>query len=177
MNRHNTINTASRFPGKGQQGFNLIELMIVIGLVALAIMIGFSIYNAANEKNKVSNFARDLGAIASGIVNTYATSPSYNGLSNTVIMAGNTIPSHMRGTGTNIKSPWSLAGVTIAPTNADQNFQITVTDIPDGSCQEITSQTFSTYDSVTANGTAVTNPTTAATACAAGANTVVWVSH
>lgn len=177
MKRHNTIHTASRFPSKGQQGFNLIELMIVIGLIALAIMIGFSVYNSTSEKNKVSNFVRDLGTIASGITNTYATSPSYSGLSNAVITAGNTIPAHIRGTGTNIKSPWSLSGVTVAPTNADQNFQITVTDIPDGSCQEIASQTFSTYDSVTANGTAVTNPTTAATACTNGANTVVWVGH
>ena len=67
--------------------------------------------------------------------------------------------------------------ITLAATGGGSTFTITSTSLPEVACEQVSAQTYASFTRLTANGTTVTSPANAATACNAATNTLVWTSQ
>lgn len=162
---------------KKQKGFSFIELIVVI-----AIVIGLTIAVLARQvkvqnDSKVQAEIENVTMLATTVRNFFGTSASsgYTGLTNAVVY--NSIPENMKGSGTNIRNSWNNAGITLAATGGGSTFTITSTSLPEVACEQVSAQTYASFTRLTANGTTVTSPANAATACNAATNTLVWTSQ
>jgi len=166
---------------KNKKGVTLLELLMVVGIAATISVSALVFFKATDESNKVSMEAKSIGTLASGIASMFSGQGHYTGLSNATVVSSNVLPDSMRGPGTtDIKHSWNASGVTVAPdrvtsTTYDDVFVITYTSVPDKSCVDLMSKTFSVFATTTINGTSFTTVTEIPPLCNAGlANVLTW---
>lgn len=141
-----------------QTGVTLVELLIgivVIGLVIAGIMIAAQKVFVGNETNRA---ATSVATLASNVKGYYDT-PSYAGLTNTVVIDANLAPQNMV-SGANLVNEWG-GTVTVVPATlgavANNAISITYTDIPTEACAKLSTQTATNFDQVSIDdGTTVT---------------------
>lgn len=68
------------FGMKGQRGFTLIELMIVVAIMAIMASIAFNAFTGAGQDSRRVRAIADLSALNDAIARHYQTAFSYNGI-------------------------------------------------------------------------------------------------
>jgi type II secretory pathway pseudopilin PulG len=171
------------------RGFTLIEILLVVGFIALLSIGIFMTYNKVQSGNVANTEARNIATIQAGIKNIYAGSVDYSTITVTALLQAYVVPDSMRSpagaAATQIMNTFG-GTVTVAPTafNGGTNnaFDITYNNVSLDVCSKLASVAGQNFNKVLVGGTAVKDtsaglmnidPAATATACAAGAATGV----
>lgn len=163
---------------KKNKGFTLVEILLVVGFIALASIGVYTIYAKVQTANAANAESRNLDTIRAGIKNLYGASPNYTGISPTVINNAKITPEAMRGTGagniTNTFGGTVWVAATNLGTGVNNGFRITYPLVTDAVCTKLVTTGGAQFDQVIVGGqpvkvfgTNTLNPATAATACIA----------
>ena len=93
-----------------KRGFTLIEILLVVGFIAVAGIGVYTVYNKAALGNAANIESRNIDLIRSGIKNLFAGAPNTIGLTNTVVNNAGITPSPMRTIGSNTSITNSFGG-------------------------------------------------------------------
>ena len=86
---------------KQSKGFTLVEILLVVGFIALAGVGIYATYNKVQVSNQANVESRNIDTIRAGIKGLYGSKNAYTGLTNTVVNQAKITPESMRD-GTNV---------------------------------------------------------------------------
>jgi prepilin-type N-terminal cleavage/methylation domain-containing protein len=92
---------------KHEQGFSLIELIIVLAIIAASVALILERQSKAQESNKSNDTVQAVSYMVSKIKTFYASSGSYTGLSASVINGMSLLNQPLKWDGTNILDAWN----------------------------------------------------------------------
>ncbi len=81
---------------KKPRGFSLIELLLVLGVLAILLVAAFVVYPQVRDKQIVNRELTSLRMMTVGIQNMYASRRDYTGLNFNVVVQAKLVPEHMR---------------------------------------------------------------------------------
>lgn len=167
---------------KRKKGFTLVEILLVVGFIALAGIGIYSVYNKVNMSNKSLNESRNINLIKAGIKNIYGSSQGYTGLTNTVLNDARATPDSMRAIpyispDNNITNSFggavTVLPVTLGGAGLNNGFEITYPKVPGEVCSRLVTMMDKNIEQITVAGTIVKtygtgnlNVATLATQCA-----------
>ena len=153
---------------KLSRGFTLIEILLVVGFIALASIGVYVVYNKVQTGNAANTEARNLDTLRAGVKNLYGASVNYSGISPSVLLNGRVVPDNMRdSSGANIVN--SFGGiVTVASATygggADNNaFTITYPNVPADVCAKFVTVAGNAFNNVAVERTSVKDTATGST--------------
>ena len=175
---------------KRQQGFNLIEAAIVLGVVGLVIG-GIWVAAAAVQSNlRESDASKGLLQIVQNVRNLYyGQTPSTTTTTNitTALISANAIPGDFVVSTTSARNPFNGAVTVNLTGNPNDTIQVVFEDVPKDSCIELTSKNTSLSSGiglssiVISDGSTTTTvttfpylPTVAATDCGTTNDISLW---
>ncbi len=178
------------------KGFSLIELLLVLGVLAILLVAAFVVYPQVRDRNQANAEVSNLTAIKANISNLYASrGGNYGGLTTGIANQARAFPSSMNGgqygSTTAITTAWG-DGVEIgaapdaaaAVATGGRTYAIVYENVPAGVCLGLVSGAASNFQDVIVGGTSVFNgtpvqfnPGTAAAACANGGVNVAFISN
>lgn len=197
--------TASSARAQQQQGFSLIEILLVIGIIAILAIAAFIIYPAVRSRTQANSEVQNLNAIKASINTLYSsTGGNYRTLTAGVANQARAFPSTMNGNNFSASAPiyssWggtvslvvNTAATTAAQTPggilaANRSFSITYADVPAAVCLPLVTGASVSFQGVRVGSTEImassegggqmgVDPALAAVACGSGAPTVVFTS-
>lgn len=139
---------SASFPRNNKKGFSLVELLLVLGVLAVLLVAAFVVYPRVRDANRANTEVSNLTAIKASINNLYASKGGdYKGLTTAVANQARVFPSSMNSgtyTGAAVNSSWGgavKAEVTTAETTTDgaaipagRAFTVTYESVPEGVC-------------------------------------------
>lgn len=144
------------------RGFTLIEVLLVVGFIALASIGVYVVYNKVQTGNAANTEARNIDALRAGVKNIYGGSTSYNGLSNEVALNARIVPDNMRTSNSTTAITNSFGGkVTLGPKKfgataaANNAFTIRYEGVPIDVCAKLATSAGAGFNEVEVNGTPV----------------------
>ena len=158
---------------KQQRGFSLVELLLVLGVLAILLVAAFVVFPQVRDRNQANAEVTNLTTIKANVSNLYASrGGNYTGLTNTVAINARVYPSGMisAAVGSNpaaAVASWGGAVTTEAATNP-RRFQVTYNGVPPGVCLGLVSGAAGNYEQITVGSTPVITNGTAATESSAG---------
>lgn len=132
-----------------QNGFTVIELLIVIGIITVGILTIVNRVQSARQSSQVSSEAGNLSAIVSKTQSAFAGRPNFAGLTTAVLLAQNAFPAQMVNTGV-VTHTWG-GTVTVTPETGNTSFNITYSSVPAAACIEFVSTVSRSFNEVTIN--------------------------
>jgi len=174
------------------RGFSLIELLLVIGFIAGALVLAFVTYPKVQATNRANVEAQHITVFAGGIKNLYSTAQNFGSLSNSVLLNAKVVPDDLqvdRAAGT-INNIWGGA-ITVAPTaGAPLTYTITYTQVPSSECTKLATSVSvnflklvinsdaALFDRTASGGNVNIDPAKAAVSCnAVNANTMTFTGN
>ena len=159
-------------------GLTLLETIVV--LVISAIVVGGVMLFATTATNaqKTNDAMSELAGLQTVVRSLTAGQPDYSSITTAILAQSGQLPAKWV-SGTALSSPFT-APVTVVSANSNENYTITMNQIPNAACSTMVTTDFGTgLVSLTAGGTTVNaramTPVEAQTACAgANANTIAW---
>jgi prepilin-type N-terminal cleavage/methylation domain-containing protein len=142
-----------------QHGFTLIEVMIVLGIVALAIAGLFFLRQTAEDGQQAEKVSTDIALMASKIKSLYRGANSYATLSASELDKQALITKPMKYDGTNMLDPW---GNTMTINGSAATYAITL----GGATNPITKESCNTIAALLATNASLLRVGTSATATA-----------
>ena len=147
---------------KQSKGFTLVEILLVVGFIALAGVGIYATYNKVQVSNQANVESRNIDTIRAGIKGLYGSKSAYTGLTNTVVNQAKITPESMRD-GTNVATIVHQFGgavnvipvMDVTPTKTDGGFQIEYRDVPSDICVKLASSAAVLFDRVLVNGQVV----------------------
>ena len=165
---------------KKQQGFGI--MTVILGIVASAIItvIGFQAYNHAMLKIKIGQAQSQIQDISTGIDSLYANSHDFSRISTEVVINGG-IVNQSDVVGSTIVSPWYSSNpnsiVTVTPASQPTSYTVDMAGIPKDACSGVASMFLNNnQNTVSVNGTIVTDPSDLVTACVIGDSAEIAIS-
>lgn len=141
---------------KNNKGFNLIETLLVVGLIAIASIGVYKLFQKVQEGNTANAEAKNVDLIRAGIKSLYGAQTNYTGLSGPVVNSAKITPEAMR-SGTNIINSFGGA-VTIGPVNVNagtnNGFAIAYANVPGPICIKLATNAAASFDIVSVGGAA-----------------------
>jgi hypothetical protein len=152
------------------QGFSLIELLLVLGVLAVLLVAAFVVYPAVRDRNQANSMASHVTAIQASVRNTFASKARYQGLDTTTANKARAFPVAMNGGDytvghSGIQSPWGglvyvdgVNAITATPTGnipVYRSFYIRLASVPDGVCLPLISAVSGQFRSVLVGGVEV----------------------
>lgn len=174
------------------KGFSLIELLLVLGVLAILLVAAFVVYPQVRDRNQANAEISNLTAIKANVNNLYASRGGlYTGLDNDVAMDARVYPSSMI-SGSASTSSWGQAVTVVENTAAlalpeggtipaGRSFTVTYANVPEGVCLGLVSGAATNFQQVSVGGEDVKdangfNPGDAAGACQ-GNQTIIFSSN
>jgi type II secretory pathway pseudopilin PulG len=159
------------------RGFTLVEILLVVGFIALASIGIYVIYTKVSVTNQANTEGHNLDTLRAGIKNLYGGQSTYTGLTQVVAVNARIVPDSMVTTGATTITNSFGGNVTIAPANlgagTNNGFTITYPNVPGAVCSKLASTGGTGFDAVSIGGTVVKtfgtntmNIATVATQCA-----------
>lgn len=152
---------------KVARGFTLVEVLLVVGFIALASIGVYVVYNKVQTGNAANTESRNIDTVRAGIKNIYGGSTNYNGLTETIALNARIVPDTMRSTasqGGTIQNSFggtvTIASATFGSGVADNAFAITYNNVPLDVCAKLTTSAGVGFNKVTVNGTTVKDTST-----------------
>jgi hypothetical protein len=153
-----------------RSGFSLIELLLVLGVLAILLVAAFVVYPQVRDRNQANTETSNVRAIQSNVRNMFATRGGvYTGIgtgpgNNNDYGAGNQariFPATMNGgdysAGAPITSTWGApvfvwqrpaVNTPLGPIGVNRSFGIAYFDVPKGVCVPFVSAVFGGFESV-----------------------------
>ncbi len=166
---------------KGKKGFTLVEILLVVGFIALAGIGIYTVYTKVQMSNAALQEGKNLDTIRAGIKNLFGGSQNYTNLANPVVNDARITPDAMRpipynAGETSITNSFGGA-VTVVPvslgTGTNNGFRVTYPNVPGAVCAKLVTGAGTGWDQITvgatvvkAFGTGSLNVGTLATQCA-----------
>lgn len=163
---------------KKQAGFNLIELLLALGIIVILFLGVFVTYNMVRSQTESNAASKQIMAIRSGVKALYAGKSTYGtAVINQALITGTYLPQDVRtGTAGALYNQWNGAIIVTGATNA---FTLEYKAVPQDACVKVVSDTVASgWQSVSIGGTVVANdPVAIGAACAANATSnIIWTS-
>lgn len=141
------------------KGFTLVEILLVVGFIALAGIGIYTIYGKVQVSNQANTESRNLDTLRAGVKSMYGGNPNFTGLTNTVANQSRLTPDSMR-TATITEIINTFGGqVVIAPVGlgggTNNGFRITYPSVPSAVCSKLVTSAGSQFNQVTVNGVVV----------------------
>ena len=149
---------------KAAAGFTLVEILLVVGFIALAGIGIYTIYNKVQVSSSANAEGRNLDALRAGVKNLYGGSSSYAGLINRTLNDARITPDSMRAVpyvagATAINNSFGgaviVTPVTLGGGAANNGFQITYPNVPGDVCAKLVTVAGKGFDQVSIGGTTV----------------------
>ncbi len=122
---------------RNKKGFTLVEILLVVGFIALASIGIYAIYEKIYISHKAERTFQQVNLIYRGISQLYGNSISYSSLNTSVLISGQIATTDMINTETNsIVNPFGGL-ITISDLGAGENYQIVFQGIPTDACVKI----------------------------------------
>ncbi len=147
-----------------KKGFTLVEILLVVGFIALAGIGIYTVYNKVNMSNNASNESRNINLIKAGVKNIYGSSQGYAGLTNSVLNDARATPDSMRAIpytagATAITNSFggavTVLPVTLGGAGLNNGFQITYPQVPGAICSRLVTMLDKNIEQITVAGTVV----------------------
>lgn len=142
---------------KRNQGFSLVEILLVIGIIIALAIAAFILYPRVQSSQQANAEGQNITAILAQTKQVFSNG-LYDGLTNDVANSARIFPSSMNGNvnaaGTAIKNVWGGA-VTIADPNAalgDRQFTLKYVGVPSEPCSRLVSGVGNNVDRVFVKG-------------------------
>ena len=171
------------------KGFSLIELLLVLGVLAILLVTAFVVYPQVRDRNQANAEVSNLTALKANITNLYASKGgNYTGLTTAVANQARAFPSSMNGgtytASAPVTSSWgNTVAVDVGSGTPPRTFTVTYNNVPAGVCLGLVSGAAGNFQDITVGSTDVMpgtpgsfDPALAAQHCANGA-TVVFTSN
>jgi type IV pilus assembly protein PilA len=149
---------------KASKGFTLVEILLVVGFIALAGIGIYTIYSKVTVSSQANTEGRNLDTLRAGVKNLYGGAASYAGLTGTVLNDGRVTPDNMRivpyvAGATAINNSFGGA-VTVLPVTlgggaANNAFEITYPGVPGAVCSKLVTVSGKGFDQISIGGTIV----------------------
>lgn len=151
------------------QGFTLLELLLVLGVIAALAIAAFIVYPSVQASNQANTESANINTIRAGVQNLFGSLGRYDTLTTGVANEARIFPPTMNaglfGPTAPITNIWSGA-VTLAPAQgnggpggtADTHFTITYEDITDAACVKLAPAVAPNFDAVQLNGITIADP-------------------
>ena len=94
------------FNYKNNKGYNLIEILLVLGIAAVVTLGAYTLYAFVNSNSKIEPETVKLQDLSSSILSSYNSSTNFNGISNQTLLADNVVPPSLKGENGAIVSGW-----------------------------------------------------------------------
>lgn len=136
---------------KRKKGFSLLEILLVLGIVAGAIILALIIYPKITGANNVKTEVSNVGLIKSGVQSLYASSsnPPSNSNMNSLLIKADLIPDNMVQGTANIQNVWSgdvYVGTTTI--NGKTAFAVQYNHVPAAECIKMVSSASTGFDQI-----------------------------
>ncbi len=142
-----------------QDGFNAIELSLVLGVIAIAVVGVIRVMAGNTDKQNSSQMVNDVSTFVSNIKNAYSSSTTgYTTLTTAVAIDGKMVPQDLKipSGGATIQNQFQGGEVKIAAGTTGENFTITYTHVPSAICNSaINTLGGSSFLSIDINSTTV----------------------
>lgn len=159
-------------------GFSLIELLLVIGFIAGALVLAFVTYPKVQATNRANVEAQHITIFSGGIKNLYATAQNFSTLTNKVLVDSKVVPDDLQVAGSAINNIWG-GDITVAPDSSPLRYTITYTSVPRSECTKLGTsvavnflkldiQGISIFDRTGTGGSVNLDPSLVASTCADG---------
>lgn len=123
---------------RASRGFSLIELLLVLGVLAILLVAAFVVYPQVQSSNRANMESQNFSAMSAKISSLFATGSRFEQLNNTLAMNARIFPDTMREGVTDpaqVKSAWggtvTIAGV---PEYNYAQYWVTYRDVPSADC-------------------------------------------
>ena len=165
---------------KNKKGFTLVEILLVVGFIAIASIGIYVVYAKVNSSGQANAEARNLDVIRAGIKNLYGANKNYSTLTNTVVNSAGITPDAMnRGAGSIVNTFGGAVTVQTATIGtaglANNGFTILYKNVPPDVCAKLAPTAGAQFDTLTVGtsqakvyGDPTVKPELIATGCAAG---------
>ena len=149
---------------KQNKGFTLVEILLVVGFIALAGIGIYTIYAKVQVSNQANTESRNLDTLRAGIKSLYGGSPNFGSITNAVVNNARLTPDSMRTalTAGNADITNTFGGaVVVAPvtlgtgTGANNGFSITYPAVPGAVCSKLVSSAGVQFNQVAVGSTTV----------------------
>lgn len=150
---------------KNNKGFSLIEMLLVLGVLAVLLVAAFVVYPRVRDASRANNEVANLTAIKASINNLYATKGgNYSGLTTGVANQARAFPASMNSgtyTGEAITSSWGgEVKITPAAGANSRTFDIEYAAVPEGVCLGLVSGAAGNFKQITVGTKKVLGVTT-----------------
>lgn len=143
------------FLPKRQHGFNLVEILLVIGILSVVLLGVYGLYNLVTAGAATERESEKLNDLSTSILNSYASSTNFAGLTNETILADKLVPATMRGSNGTILSGWGTP-VRVLATDVVENgatisnagFLITYEQLSSSNCLALVNNAGTRFNSI-----------------------------
>lgn len=156
-----------RFNRKSQ-GFSLIELLLVLGVLAILLVAAFVVYPQVRDRNQANAEIQNLTAMKANLANLYAsTGGNYTGLNDLTVIRAKAVPATMI-SGNNLVSAWGkplMFGVSSSPSSdtttpgrsfpAGRYYSVIYAEVPNRICLPLVSGMAGNYQGIQVNNVQV----------------------
>lgn len=149
---------------KGKKGFTLVEILLVVGFIALAGIGIYTVYTKVQMSNAALQEGKNLDTIRAGIKNLFGGSQNYTNLANPVVNDARITPDAMRpipytAGATSITNSFggavTVLPVTLGGAGLNNGFQITYPQVPGAICSRLVTMLDKNIEQITVAGTVV----------------------
>ncbi|WP_158270358.1 type 4 pilus major pilin [Limnohabitans sp. 2KL-17] len=138
-----------------KNGFTLVEILLVVGFIALAGIGIYTVYSKVQNSNAALTEGKNLDTLRGGIKSLYGGTQNYAGITNTILNDGRITPDSMRpmpyqaGNGTITNSfggPVIVTPVSLGGTN--NAFRVEYNNVPGSVCAKLISGAGAGWDQI-----------------------------
>lgn len=154
---------------KNKKAFSLIEMLLVIGVLAVLLVAALVAYPRVRDAMRVNLEVKNLNMVKANVMTIYQTTGgNYNGVSTITINRARGFPETMNGGdftvgSNNIKSSWggnvevvASEAITVPLTlDANRSFKITYQNVPQSLCLDFVVGSSLSFSKITVEGTDV----------------------
>lgn len=151
-------------PNKRQQGFSLVELLLVLGVIALIAIAAFIIYPQVQAGTQANTEDTNVTTIAANAKSLFGNAGSYTGLNAGADVTGGQekaiFPSGLLqgpdGSGAGaVTNQWGGTVTAVANATSATKFDITYNKVTDAACVKFVAGIAASFDTVTVDGNSV----------------------